>query len=197
METQPAPIRPRHLLGLSKESDKQKQHEIRVDARLELEVPREIFRGDCALALLELQRGMERVVDLFHERDQRPDVAIAQSGAGIVPLELFDEPPRIINPDVELIVGMAQEGAGEFTEFPGGRARQPRQLRATALIDQTIFQVDSNLRISPLKELLDLAEERLVHRKSDGVISSSRLSSESERRFKASRTSRKCPARPS
>ena len=165
MKAQPAPIGPRNLLRLSKESDEEQQDEIGIDPRLELEVAREIFRSDLALPGLELQRGVQRVIDLFHEGDERPDVAIAQAGARIVPLELFDQPARIINADVKLIVRVPQKGAREFAQFPRGRARQPRQLRATAAIDQAIFEVDSDLRVGPFEEPLDLAEERLVHRK--------------------------------
>src|SRR5688572_21946797 len=87
MKTQPAPIGARNLLGLSEKSDKEQEYQVSVDPRLELEVAREIFRGDLALPFLELQGGMERMVDLLHERDQRPDVAIAQSGAWIVALQ--------------------------------------------------------------------------------------------------------------
>jgi hypothetical protein len=70
MEPKPAPIGPRNLLSLPKERDEKEQDEISVDARLELEVSGEILRGDLALAFLELERGMERMIDLLHERDQ-------------------------------------------------------------------------------------------------------------------------------
>jgi len=49
-------------------------------------------------------------------------------------------------------------------------------LRTTRPIDQAIFQINPDLRIRPLKQSLDLAKERLVHKLSDGRMSSSRLS---------------------
>jgi hypothetical protein len=39
---------------------------------------------------------------------------------------LFDQPARIINPDVKLIVGPSQKGAGQLAQFPRGRAGQLR-----------------------------------------------------------------------
>ena len=175
METQPAPIGPRNLLGLSKESDEEQQHQVSIDARLELEVPGKIFRGNLALAFLELQRGVERVIYFLHERNQRPDIAVAQTRARIVPLQLLDQPARIVNPDVKLIVRAAQKGASQLAQFPRGRAGQARQLRAAFLVDQAILQIDPDLCVGSLKELLDLTEERFVHRKSEVLTSSSRL----------------------
>ena len=81
---------------------------------------------------LELQRRVQRVIDFLHENDQRPDVPIAQARARIVPLELFDEPARIINADIEPIVGAPQKCAREFAQFARRRSRQLDQLRATA-----------------------------------------------------------------
>ena len=176
MKAQPAPISSRDPLRFSKKSHEQKQHKISIDLRLELEVAREIFRLDLALAAFELERRVQRVIDLFHKHDERTDVAVAQTGAGIVPLELFDQPARIINADVKLILGVPEKCARQLAQFPRRRARQPRQLRATLPIDQAIFQIDSDLGIGSLKQSLDLAEERLVHRQSDGRASSSRLS---------------------
>ena len=125
MKAEPAPIGARDLLRFSKKGDEEQQDQISIDARLELEVAREIFRSDLTLPGFELQRGVQRVIDLFHKRDERPDVAIVQTGAGIVPLELFDQPARIINADVELIIGVPEKGAREFAQFPRRRARQP------------------------------------------------------------------------
>src|SRR5687767_2460705 len=124
---------------------------------------------------------MEGVIDLLHEGDQRPDIAIAQPGARIVPLQLFDQPAGIINPDVKLIVRAPQESPGQLAQFARGCAGQPRELRAALLIDEAIFEIDPDLRVGPLKEPLDLAEERLVHeRRSELLPSSSRLSSLSD-----------------
>jgi hypothetical protein len=173
MEPKPAPIGSRYLLRFSKKRDEEKQDKISVDARLELEVTGEIFRGDFALTFFELKRGMERVVYLLHERDQRPDVAIAQARARIVPLQLFDEPARIINADVKLVVSAAEKSPGELAQLARVRARETRKLRTSAGVDQAIFQIDPDLRISPFEEALNLAEERLVHEgsKTQGDIS--------------------------
>src|SRR5688500_8115413 len=123
---------------------------------------------------------MQGMVDLFNKGDERLDVAIVQPGPGIVPLELFYQPAGIINADVELIISAPEEGAREFAQFPRRRSCQPRELRATAAINQTILEVDPNLRVSPFEEALDLAEERFGHRRIDGLTSSSRLSNWSE-----------------
>ena len=82
METQPAPIGSRNALCLSKERDEQEQHKISIDLRLELEVAREIFRSDFALAVLELKRGVQRVIDFFDEHDERTDVASLNPARG-------------------------------------------------------------------------------------------------------------------
>ncbi len=79
---------------------------------------REVFRSDLTLAGFELQRGVQSMIDFFHKRDERSNVVVAQASARIVPFELFDQPARIINADVELIVGVPQKGAGKFAEFP-------------------------------------------------------------------------------
>src|SRR5688572_11884703 len=112
MKAQPAPIGSRNFLGLPEESDEKQEHQVGVYPCLELEVPRKIFRGNLAFAFFELQRGMKRMINFLHERDQGPDIAIAQTGAWIVPLQLFDQPARVINPDVKLVVHPPQKGAG-------------------------------------------------------------------------------------
>ena len=89
-------------------------------------------------------------------------------------LELFDQPTGIINTDVKAIVGRAQKCAGKLTQFAGRFASQDRQLPAAVPINQAIFEIDPNLRVSALEKLLDLTEKALVHRTSDGRASSSR-----------------------
>src|SRR5207302_5086346 len=174
MEPQPATVAARHALGFTKEGNEQKQHEIGIDLGLELEVSRKIFRGNFAGAVLELQRGVKRVIDLFNKGNQRTDIVIAHAGARIVLFELFDQPARIVNADVEAIVSRAQKCPGELAQFERRPASQDRQLPATAAIDQAIFQIDADLRVGALEKFLDLAEERLVHKTSDGRASSSR-----------------------
>src|ERR1051325_6223569 len=83
MKAQPAAIRARDALRFTKKRDEQEQHEISVNLGLELEIARKIFRADLAGALLKLKRGVQRVIDLFHEGDQRPNIVVAQPGARI------------------------------------------------------------------------------------------------------------------
>ena len=82
MKAQPAPVGARNLLRFSKKGDKQKQHKIGIDLRLQLEIAREIFAPDLAQAALELQRRVQRVIDLFDKHDQRSDVAVAEPARG-------------------------------------------------------------------------------------------------------------------
>ena len=103
---------------LSKKGDEKQQHQIGIDPCLELEVAREILRSDLTLPGFELERGVERMIDLFHKRDERPNVAIAQTGARIMPFKLFDQPARIIDADIELVIGMPQKCARELASFP-------------------------------------------------------------------------------
>jgi len=51
----------------------------------------------------------KRVIDFFDKHDEGTNVAIAQAGAGIVALELIDQPARIIDPDVQSIISGAQK----------------------------------------------------------------------------------------
>src|SRR5439155_18193070 len=101
-------------LRFSEKRDKQKENEISIDLRLQLEIARKIFRTDLADSPFELKRGMQRVIEFLHKHDQRSDVAIAQARAWIVLLELFDQPARVINADVKLVPRATQERAREF-----------------------------------------------------------------------------------
>ncbi len=82
-------------------------------------------------------------------------------------LELLDQPLRIVNPDVELVVCCAQKSPGQLTQLARGGAGQFRQLAAATLIDQAILEVYPDLGIGALKEALDLAEESFVHNNSE------------------------------
>ncbi len=176
MEPQPAAVGSRDALRFSKESDKQEEHEISIDLRLQLEIAHKIFRANLARAAFKLKRSMERVIDFFHKHDERTDIMIAQPGARIVPLKLFDQPARVINADVKAIVGATEERARQLAQFTGRFSRQDRQLSTARWIDQAIFEVDPDLRVGPLKQTLDLTEERLVHKSNEPTLSSSRLS---------------------
>ena len=75
----------------------------------------------------------------------------------------------------KLVAGSPQKRAREFAQFARRSSRQYAQLRATRPINDTIFEIDADLRVGALKKSLDLAEERFVH-KSEGRASSSRFS---------------------
>src|SRR6266550_2581266 len=120
---------------------------------------------------------MQRMIKFFYEHNQRPDIAVTHSCSRIVLFELFNEPARIVNANIELIARLPQKCASQLAQFTRRFSSQDRQLRAARPIDQAIFQIDPNLCVRSLKQFLDLAEQRLVHRESDGRASSSRLSS--------------------
>src|SRR5207302_4660753 len=77
MKAQPAAIGARNALGFSEKRDEQKEHKISVHLSLQLQITRKIFGTNLARAAFKLERGMERVIDLFHEHDERPDIVIA------------------------------------------------------------------------------------------------------------------------
>src|SRR5262249_41210008 len=58
MIAQPAPVHTRDALGFSKECNEQKQNEVRIHLRLELQIARKIFGSDLADSALELKRCM-------------------------------------------------------------------------------------------------------------------------------------------
>ena len=164
MKAQPAAIGARNFLSFSEEGHEQQKDEVSIDLRLQFQISREILRADFAAANLELQRGVQRMIDFLHEHDERTDVAIAQAGARIMALELFDQPARIINADVELIVRGAKKSPCQFAQLARRGAGQSRELPATSLIDQAIFKINADLRISALEKPLNLTEKRLVHK---------------------------------
>ena len=151
MKAQPAPVHARDALGFSKKRDKQKQNEIGVDLRLELEIAHKIFGSDLADSALELKRCMQGMIEFLHKHDQRPDISVANSRARIVLLELFNEPARIVNADAKLIPCAPQKRARKFAEFPSRFAGRYGQLRAARPINQTIFEIDSDLRVRSFK----------------------------------------------
>ena len=81
MKTQPAPVHSRNSLRFSKEGDKQKQNEIGIDLRLELQIARKIFGSNLADSALELKRRMQGMIEFLHEHDERADIAIAHACA--------------------------------------------------------------------------------------------------------------------
>src|SRR5262249_20778055 len=116
VKSQPMAVGPRNALGFAKESNEQKENEIGIDLRLQLQIAGKILRCDLARTVFELQRGVKCVINFLHERDQRPNVMIAQAGARVVLLELFDEPTGIVNADVKPIVSGAKKGPGELAQ---------------------------------------------------------------------------------
>src|SRR5438128_10569222 len=75
MKTQPAAISAGNALGFAKESDKQEEDEICIDLRLQFEIARKFFGGNPAPAVLELERGVQRVVQFLYKDDERANVA--------------------------------------------------------------------------------------------------------------------------
>jgi len=151
MKAQPAPVHARDSLRFSKERNKQKQNEIGIDLRLELQISRKIFGSDLAGSAFELERSMQRVIEFFYEHDERADISVADPCARIVLFELFNEPARIINADVELVARAPQKRARELAQFERRFSSKDRQLRTTRPIDQAIFQVDPDLCVGSLK----------------------------------------------
>jgi len=151
MKAQPAPVHARDSLRFSKERDKQKENEIGIDLRLQLQIARKIFGSDFADSAFELERSMQGVIEFFYEHDERADISVADPCARIVLFELFNEPARIINADVKLIARAAQKRARELAQFERRFSSEDRQLRATCAIDQAIFQVDPDLCVGSLK----------------------------------------------
>src|SRR5260370_399482 len=147
---------------------------VSIDLSLELEIARKIFGRDFACAVFEVKRSVEGVIDLFNEGNKRANIMIAQPGTRIVPLKLFDQPTGIINADVKAIVGRAEKSPGELAQFARGFAGQDRQLASSMAIGQTTLKIDSDPGVSSLEKFLDLAERRIVHKRSDGRTSSSR-----------------------
>ena len=62
---------------------------------------------------------MQRMIEFFNKRDQRPDIPVPQPRTRIVLFELFNQPAGIINADVKLVAGSPQKRAREFAQFPG------------------------------------------------------------------------------
>ena len=63
---------------------------------------------------------MQRMIDFLDKHDQRSDIAIAQTRARIVLLQLFNEPARIIDADVKLISRAAEERPRKLAQFARG-----------------------------------------------------------------------------
>ena len=74
----------------------------------------------------------------------------------------------------QLQAGKQRERAGQLAQLARRIAGEKGQLARARAIDQTIFQVDSDLGVGPLEKFLDLAEQRFVHKTNPGRRSSSR-----------------------
>jgi len=151
VKTQPAAVGRRDALRFSEKGDEQQKNQVSVHLRLKLKIARKIFRRDLAHSAFELQRGVQRMIQFFNKRDQRSDVPIPKAGTRIVLFELVNQPAGIINADVKLIAGSPQKRARELTQFPGRVPCEHRQLRTARSINQTILQIDSDLRVRALE----------------------------------------------
>src|SRR5438093_3100018 len=120
MKPQPAPVSFRNALRFSEKRDKQEKDKIGIHLRLELEIARKIFRRDLADPPFELKRSMQRMIEFLDEHNQRPDIAIAQTRARIVLLQLLDQPARIINANVKLVSRSAEERPRQLAQFTLG-----------------------------------------------------------------------------
>src|SRR4029434_8499307 len=123
------------------------------------------FRGDPALAVFKLKRGVKGVIQFLNENDEGANIGIAQAAPGIVAFKLIDEPARIVDPDVKLIAGVAEESARDLIQFAGRGTSHSAEMNGTASINDAIFQINPDLSIGTLEQALDLAEERFVHTK--------------------------------
>src|SRR5207249_11285449 len=136
------------------------------------------IRRDPTLAGFKLKRGMKSVIQFLYENDEGANVKIAQSAPGIVAFELINEPTRIIEPDIELIAGVAEESTRDLIQFAGRGASQFAEMNGTSSINDAIFQINPDLGIGTFEQALDLAEESFVHT-NDGRSPSSKLSKRS------------------
>src|SRR5208337_889041 len=76
MKSEPPSIHSRDPLRLAKERHEKQQNQIGIDHTLQFEVTRKILAIDPAQARLKLQRGVERVINLFHKHYQRLNIAV-------------------------------------------------------------------------------------------------------------------------
>src|SRR5439155_21379774 len=143
-----------------------------------LQIAGKFLGGDPALAIFKLERGVKGVVQFLNKDDEGANIGIAQPAPGIVAFELINEPTRIIDPDIELIAGVAEESTRDLIQFAGRRASQFAEVNGTGPINDAIFEINTDLGVSALEQALELAEERFVHT-NDGRSPSSKLSKRS------------------
>src|SRR5262245_32492731 len=147
MKPQPPPVRPRNTLGSTEESDKEQEDEIRVDLRLEFQVSNEILAREVLDPALKGERGVQGMIDFFHKGNQLPDIGIAQTAPRVVPLQLLNQPVRVINADVQVAIHAPQEGSRQFTQFTRRCPGESRELPATRSVNEAILQVDADGRV--------------------------------------------------
>lgn len=167
MEAEPAPIHRGYFLGFAEEPDEEEEDEIGIDRGLEFEIAGVVFAGDLIDAALELEGGVEGMIDFFDEGDQREDIGIAKSFSGVMAFQLIDQPAGVVDADMELAVGFAEESAGEFAEFAGGGSGGASELARALGVDEAVFEVDPDLGVGPFEKLLDFAEKRGAHERKD------------------------------
>jgi hypothetical protein len=163
MEAEPAPIHRGYFLGFAEEPDEEEEDEIGIDRGLEFEITSVVFAGDLIDPALELEGGVEGMIDFFDEGDQGKDIGIAKSFSGVMAFQLIDQPAGVVDADMELAVGPAEESAGEFTEFAGGGPGGATELARALRVDEAVFEVDPDLGVGPFEKLLNLAEKSGVH----------------------------------
>src|SRR5262249_55884319 len=69
MKAQPAAVGRGDALRFPEKGDEQQQNQVSVHLRLKLKIARKIFGRDLAHSAFELQRGVQRMIQFFNERD--------------------------------------------------------------------------------------------------------------------------------
>jgi hypothetical protein len=158
VEAEPAAIGAGDTLRLAKEGNEEQEHEVGVHSRLQLQIPGEVLAGQIAFSSAKGERRVQGVIDLFHERDEVPDIRVAQPAPRIMALELLDQPSRIVDPDEEIVPAVPQEGPRQLAQFPRLRAGERGEVVTAILSDEAVFQCNSRARIRALEEPGDLGE---------------------------------------
>src|SRR5258705_3031708 len=107
MKSQPPAVRAGDLSGTAKKSDEKQQHKIGVHLGLQFEIACVVLVAVWRLSALELESGMQSVVDLLDKGYEGLDVGIAQAGTRIVSFEVFDQPARIVDANAQTSVRCA------------------------------------------------------------------------------------------
>ena len=190
VEPQPPSVRAGNPSGTAKKSDEKEQDKIGVDLGLQFEIARVVLVAVWRLSSLELEGGMQSMVDFLDEGYEVLDIGVAQAGTRIMLLDLFNEPARIINANALASVCCTQEGPRKHAQLRRLRPGESGKVPAPPAIDKALFQIHAHARIGALEQSLNFAEER-AHEAMITAAGASRWRSRLARSFSARRTSRK------